>query len=550
MNGPLISTDRYRNGRRDFLKQVLGLFILPFAAASATGCASANKYSHIKGGMMGANHKTGHLLRGNHVFPEPSSYIDTDIVIAGGGISGLSAKRWLQKNGVEHVMMVELDDRVGGNSVSGVNSVSAYPWAAHYLPIPDTTNTELIEFLVAAGVITGFSTDGLPIYNEYHLCHDPEERLYINGMWQEGLVPTFGIKKEDKEQMSRFFREMERIKTLKGNDGQYCFRIPVDTSSADEECRKLDGISFAAYLAQNSYTSRYLLWYLAYCCKDDYGSDIEQTSAWAGLHYFAARRGQAANAASSAVLTWPEGNAFLMNALQQHAPGNTRTGMLVYKLHTTDAGVEVNCFDVAAGKSVCIRAKKLLLSTPQYVNKHLLNGLADRKALYPLLSYAPWMVANITLSTLPQTQGYPLCWDNVIFGQDSVGYVFANHQNLTKKTEGVITYYLPITTGDPTMVRKAIYGKTYEEWLQQIIKDLGFAHPGIAAHISHVDIWIWGHGMIRPSTGYIWSSERQAAKQPIDNRIFFAHTDLSGISIFEEAFYQGINAAKQMIQTL
>jgi hypothetical protein len=38
---------------------------------------------------------------------------------------------------------------------------------------------------------------------------------------------------------------------------------------------------------------------------------------------------------------------------------------------------------------------------------------------------------------------------------------------------------------------------------------------------------------------------RQMLLQPFQERIFLAHTDLSGISIFEEAFYQGIRAARQ-----
>jgi hypothetical protein len=29
--------------------------------------------------------------------------------------------------------------------------------------------------------------------------------------------------------------------------------------------------------------------------------------------------------------------------------------------------------------------------------------------------------------------------------------------------------------------------------------------------------------------------------------LFFAHTDLSGVSIFEEAFHQGIRAANQVL---
>jgi hypothetical protein len=53
-----------------------------------------------------------------------------------------------------------------------------------------------------------------------------------------------------------------------------------------------------------------------------------------------------------------------------------------------------------------------------------------------------------------------------------------------------------------------------------------------------------------PVPGFINGQARRDAARPIGDRIFFAHTDLSGISIFEEAFYSGIDAAKNIIATL
>jgi hypothetical protein len=54
--------------------------------------------------------------------------------------------------------------------------------------------------------------------------------------------------------------------------------------------------------------------------------------------------------------------------------------------------------------------------------------------------------------------------------------------------------------------------------------------------------------MIAPRPGFVWGKQKQLAAMPIGNKIFFAHSDLSGISIFEEAFYQGIRAAKEIMQ--
>lgn len=543
MNGHRMHTDNHNiSSRRAFFKK--GLQVL--SAAAAIPLISSCTEKVIGGGMVGADYKVGHLLRTPEKIPQPTSYLDTDILIAGGGISGLSAKRWLNKHGY-NPMLVELSDSVGGNSAYGENATSAYPWGAHYLPIPENTDTELLDFLHSANVITGFDNHNLPIYNEFHLCHDPEERLYINGYWQEGLVPKFGISNEDQKQIDRFFSYIEVLKKAVGEDGKYHFAIPIDRSSTSTLYKWLDKMSFAEFLKREKYTSPYLLWYLEYCCKDDYGSLLQDTSAWAGIHYFASRRGTAANAPNSAVITWPEGNGYLMNELKKQCNDNIHTGLMTYKVVIRDDLVEVFCYDTHKQESIIVRTKKLLLCTPQYINKRILTPIVKENSVYEQQSYAPWVVANITLSKLPYGKGAPLSWDNVIYGQYSVGYVFANHQQLSRKNNGVITYYLPVATADAQAARRNVYQKDYNYWKKLIIKELSYAHPGISESIAHIDVRVWGHGMIRPSAGYIWGRNRQKAMQPINNKIFFAHSDLSGISIFEEAFYQGIRAAKEIM---
>ena len=56
-------------------------------------------------------------------------------VIVGGGIAGLSAAWRLQKRGAEFVVL-EMEETAGGNARSGRNDATAFPWAAHYVPVP------------------------------------------------------------------------------------------------------------------------------------------------------------------------------------------------------------------------------------------------------------------------------------------------------------------------------------------------------------------------------------------------------------------------------
>jgi hypothetical protein len=68
-------------------------------------------------------------------------------------------------------------------------------------------------------------------------------------------------------------------------------------------------------------------------------------------------------------------------------------------------------------------------------------------------------------------------------------------------------------------------------------------HPGIEERVEQIDVWLWGHAMARPVPGFIWGKARNDALKP-HKKIFFAHSDMSGISIFEEAQYRGIAAAR------
>jgi hypothetical protein len=516
-----------------------------------SGCIKklkSSSYKHIKGSLKGPNAKAGHILRDKTPLPTPTSTRKVKTLIIGSGISGLSAAWNLKRQGHHDFELLELEEHLGGNAHSGRNSVSAYPLGAHYITIANNDDQVLIDFLTECGVITGFD-NGLPVYNEYYLCFDPEERLLINGQWQEGLVPEFGITLADRTQIKRFFKLIEEHKAAKGKDGKYAFAIPLDNSSGDEQYRRLDRISFKIYLKGEGYTSPYLLWYLDYCCKDDYGQTTDKISAWAGLHYFAARKGKAANAESNAVLTWPDGNGWLMKQLASKVKKHTRTGLMCYSVSTLPQGqVQVDVLDNKNGSTSTIIAEKVIMATPQFVNQKILKAPNNRNFNLKSFNYSPWFIANITVNNLSQSNGTGLSWDNVAYNTASVGYVNANQQSLnTGDNKKVLTYYLPLCDREPGIARLAAYTRTYEQWLDMVIPELEFMHPGITAHIEQLDGWIWGHGMIAPAINYIWGTDRKNAQAPVNNSLFFAHTDLSGISIFEEAFHQGVKAANDVL---
>jgi hypothetical protein len=56
-----------------------------------------------------------------------------------------------------------------------------------------------------------------------------------------------------------------------------------------------------------------------------------------------------------------------------------------------------------------------------------------------------------------------------------------------------------------------------------------------------------GHAMVRPSVGAVFSDERARLKRSTD-ALQFAHSDVSGLSLFEEAQYRGVTAADRVLR--
>ena len=89
----------------------------------------------------------------------------------------------------------------------------------------------------------------------------------------------------------------------------------------------------------------------------------------------------------------------------------------------------------------------------------------------------------------------------------------------------------------------------YEYWAEQVLADLERVHPDIRRVTTQVDLSRNGHAMVRPLPGLIWGKERRlfAADRP---RLRFAHADVSGLSIFEEAQFRGVLAAERTLRRL
>ena len=502
--------------------------LLLLGAGLVSGCRGRGRRV-ISGSFAGASHQIGHLLRGNSI-PKPDRERRVPLVIVGGGVAGLSAGWHLSRSGFSDFEILELENEAGGNSRFGANTVSAYPWGAHYVPLPTKESRYVRELFEELGVITRYE-NGQPVYKEEYLCFDPQERLYHHGRWQEGLIPTIGTTDRDRSDFARF---MELIHNYRD---RRAFTIPMENSSREKDLVALDSISTLEFLNNHGLHSPMLHWYVNYACRDDYGCNYGDVSAWAGIHYFASR-----TVDDPTVLTWPEGNGWIVKRLREKLSPNLRKNSLVFRVSQG----EVDYYDVTEKTATAIRADRIIFACPTYLAKYLIEDAPPTDEF----EYAPWLVANLTLDAFPdQRTGVPIAWDNVIYDSDSLGYVVATHQNLRAHERAtVLTFYQPLT-GSPRSERERLLNTDWQTWTDFILADLSRPHPEIRELVSSVDIMRWGHAMVRPKPGFIWGDTRRRFTEPF-GQIHFAHSDLSGFSIFEEAQYRGIAAAQWALRSL
>ena len=510
--------------RRAFLAGALGAGgVVGVAGAAALVGLRRRHDPPLAGGFADDGHAAGHALRDGTTRATPRRTVRTPVVIVGGGAAGLSAAWWLRKSGFDDFTVLELARETGGNARAGENAVSAYPWGAHYLPVPGPRATLVRQLCEEMGILA----DGR--WRERDLCFAPQERTFVHGRWREGLEEAVAIGREDHDALRRF---ADDVATLRAT-GE--FTIPMALGARTTS--PLDGLTADAWLDARGYRSRALRWIVDYACRDDFGTGARDASAWAALHYFAAREGE-----EHGPLTWPEGNARLVRHLAARAADRVVAGAPVHRVERAGAAAS-SPMRVLAG-DVAYECQAVVWAAPTFVARHVVE---DAPAVR--FDYAPWLVTNLTLDRLPRdvagVRHAPRAWDNVIADSPALGYVDATHQSL-RTTDGptVWTHYWALSAGDPSTERRRLLAADWRTCAEWVLADLERAHPDIRSCVRRMDVMRYGHAMPRPEPGFL-AARASLWDPPRDARVLYANSDVSGLSLFEEAQYRGVAAAER-----
>ena len=200
----------------------------------------------------------------------------------------------------------------------------AYPWGAHYLPVPMKENRALLRLFREMGVVEGEDADGEPLVGEEHLVRDPRGAAVRLRPLARGAVPARRRERpEDRAQLRAVRAEVGLRGSLprrQGPPGVRHRRWPH--GSDDAEVTALDRLSMAEWLdAQAASPRRGCAGWSITPAATTTAPTPRDVSAWAGLFYFASRARERPRRRVAAVLTlargqrparratWPSGSA-------------------------------------------------------------------------------------------------------------------------------------------------------------------------------------------------------------------------------------------------
>jgi len=109
------------------------------------------------------------------------------------------------------------------------------------------------------------------------------------------------------------------------------------------------------------------------------------------------------------------------------------------------------------------------------------------------------------------------------------------------------TAYHALSDRSPLEARRWLQNASSDELLSLAAADLKLAYGWkLAPSVERVDITVRAHAMAIPHPGFL-SNPGIAALRSAAGPLLFAHADLSGYSVFEEAAWWGCRAAEKAL---
>jgi oxygen-dependent protoporphyrinogen oxidase len=489
--------------RRDFIKFVV-------AGAVTAGCpidlslvaAQAGGASHAAD-VDGEDNRICHQVRdkGNQIFARPPASARHDVVIVGGGVSGLTAAYRLQRR---DFLLLEKEPHWGGNAYAMEYEGSTYATGSAFM-VNDEYSYPFAKEL-GLELLPVNSPDASIIHGEL-----------IPDTWGEGLN-KLPYSPAIREGFKKFKKEMLAIEVEKRR-------------------RELFNKPFSDFL--KGYPAELKLWWDTFG-PSNWGATSEDTAAALAIENLQEMAGESR---ADDRYTWPGGlgaiTKKLAEILESKYKDRMRAGATIVAVVSGKQEVQVTY--MLSGELKTVAAKAVIMATPKFITRRIVEGLPDKQSeAMHKIRYIPYPVVNLIFDKPVFNHGYDTwCPGNTFTDFVVADWVIQKQAGYQQKFN-IISCYTPMAEENRGYLLNEIGARKIAA---NVLNDFQKLMPGLNVDPVEVHIYRRGHPLYM-STPKLYTEIQPLVRQPMD-RVFFANTDSEGP---ESTTNGGILAAQRAVK--
>jgi monoamine oxidase len=475
--------------------------------------------------------------------PEPES---ADVVVVGGGMSGLATAYLLSKRGIKPVVL-EQAERFGGNSKGESWSGIDYSIGAAYFVPPDP-GSPLDRF---------YKDLQVGPRRFYRVVKQSEEPVMLRGRLVHGFWDGRGADRRRAQQ----FRKLERyLKQVADGDGEIYPEIPTDDPAMMKRLKALDGVSFREQLERKvGSLIPHIETALEHYCWSSFGGSMSELSAAAGLNFLAGE--------IDTIHAAPGGNAAIaeriLSKLADSLPlQHLRAGCMVLKVKVTDDGTVLIVYQDERQALRTIRARRVVMSCPKFIAARILDGIEDdRRAAIQQLRYRGYLVCNVLIDRPFDRRKVREFFDCFLLANGELPPGTVMEQALDHKATDVIlanfarpsarqtvlTFYraFPFDGARPLLLDEGAHDRFAREFKAQVadlLPPLGFGD----ADVKDYRLARWGHPLPLAAAGLLAGGVVESLRRPMQDKVFFVEQDNWAVPAIETALGEALAFAPQI----